>query len=144
MLRLLLTLTVALLLALPAFAHGTDITYTVDEATDEIALVALFDDGEPMAEAQVVVYSPADLQTPYLRGLADDNGLYNFSLDTGVSGTWEVTVRVASHGEVVYIPVSNSGEIGRMATRTALPRPLLAGAVIAALGGVAFYYSRKN
>ncbi len=141
--RLLLALLITFFVVAPAAAHGTAITYTATGAT--VAMVALFDDKEPMAEAQVIVYAPNDPETVYLRGTTDEEGRFSFDIDTDISGTWDVTVRVASHGEIIRIPVTDSGDIlpqgGRVA---AIPRSLLAIVVIALLGGVALYFSRTQ
>ncbi|MBD2056464.1 carboxypeptidase regulatory-like domain-containing protein [Oculatella sp. FACHB-28] len=90
-----------------AIAHGVGITY---QATEAIELQANYDSGEPMAEAQVSVYSPADPSTPWLTGTADETGRFVFAPDPSIPGTWEVQVRQAGHGEILNISVG--GEAG--------------------------------
>lgn len=140
----LVLLFIAVFVAVPMVgAHGTGVTYTVAE-DNNVTLEALYDDGEPMAEAQVVVYAPSDPETAYLRGVADAEGRYTFEVDTAIAGSWDVTVRTAGHGDIVRITVTDGGEIRPMdAAGFAIPRQLLAVVVIAALGGIAYFYSRK-
>ena len=99
-----LLLTVALLVRskVPsAQAHGAVVE--VNPASVEIK--AVFDTGEPMSDAQVLVYSPTDLSTPVAKGQTDSEGRFLFSPDLdqvaadSESGRWEVTVRKAGHGQ---------------------------------------------
>lgn len=99
-----------------AIAHGVGITY---EATEAIALQANYDSGEPMAEAQVTVYSPEDPSTPWLTGTADQSGRFVFAPDTSTPGNWEVQVRQAGHGEILNIPIGGEeGVLGASADGT--------------------------
>lgn len=91
-----------LAIALPALAHGTALDYTVGPA---VAVSALYDTGEPMVDAQVSVFSPDDVSTPWLTGTTDSQGRFIFMPDPAVTGNWEVQVRQAGHGDVVVIPV---------------------------------------
>ena len=122
-------------------AHGTGVTYTV--SGNSVTIAALFDDDTPMSEAQVIVYAPTDPEIVYLRGVADEDGSFTFDIDTALAGSWDVAVRTAGHGDMLNIPVTESGEIRPMDAGFAIPRQLLAVIVVAALGGVAFIYSRK-
>jgi len=100
--------TVVLFLMLPmqAHAHGSKIEYVVDMM---IEIVATYDSGEPMSGAQVVVYAPDDISTPWLTGICDDEGRYSFKPDTSMTGTYDVQVRQAGHGDIVHIPVGDGG-----------------------------------
>ena len=138
----LLTLLLLFIMVAPVAAHGTDITYTAVGST--VSVSALFDDGEPMAESQIIVYAPNDPETVYLRAEADNDGQFSFDLDPSISGTWDVTIRVASHGEIIRVPVTESGEILPMGIQdSGLPTTLIAVLVIAVLGGIAYYFSRS-
>ena len=64
-----------LVLPIKAYAHGAKIEYTVDIA---IEIVATYDNGEPMAGAQVTVYAPDDPSTPWLTGVCNDEGRFSF------------------------------------------------------------------
>lgn len=83
-----------------AIAHGAKIQY---EATQAYAITATYDSGEPMAEAQVAVFSPDDPSTPWMTGTTNDAGEFLFTPPN--PGNWEVQVRQAGHGDIVVIPV---------------------------------------
>ena len=51
-----------------ALAHGAKIQY---HQTAAITIQATYDDGTPMDKAQVIVYAPSDLATPWLKGVTD-------------------------------------------------------------------------
>lgn len=150
--RVLLMVAIALALAIatlspPAQAHGVSITY---QETPAIALEALFDNGEPMAGAQVAVFSPADPQTPWLRGVADEAGRFTFSPDPTQPGNWEVQVRQAGHGEILVIPVGSDAAAGsRMPRRSAssltpLQKGVMLGSVVWGCVGTALFFSRRS
>lgn len=83
-----------------ATAHGAKINY---ETTQAIKIDAAFDNGEPMSNAQVTVYSPQDPSTPWLQGTTDENGSFVFAPDRSQSGEWAVQVRQAGHGDLITI-----------------------------------------
>ena len=86
----------------PTWAHGSKITYT---QTSAIAIQASFEDGTPMKNAQAVVYSPQDPTTPWLTGITDENGQFNFVPDPNLSGNWDVKIRQSGHGDIISIPL---------------------------------------
>ncbi len=88
--------------AATAYAHGVVITYNL-KANGEVELYAEFDTGEPMAEAQVTIYSPEDPMTPWLTGTADAEGRYLFVIDPEMPGIWDIQYRKAGHGDMVHI-----------------------------------------
>ncbi|MBE9061336.1 carboxypeptidase-like regulatory domain-containing protein [cf. Phormidesmis sp. LEGE 11477] len=107
-----LTVGLSVLLKVPsAQAHGAVVE--VNPAAVEIE--ATFDTGEPMSDAQVLVYSPADLSTPVVSGQTDSEGRFFFSPDPSLiaagseSGRWEVTVRKAGHGQATSFELGNGG-----------------------------------
>lgn len=100
------TVVLCLMLPMQAYAHGAKIEYVVDMM---IEIVAMYDSGEPMSGAQVMVYAPDDLSTPWLTGFCDDEGRYSFKPDTSMTGTYDVQVRQAGHGDIVHIPVGEGG-----------------------------------
>ncbi|MBW4654024.1 MAG: carboxypeptidase-like regulatory domain-containing protein [Kaiparowitsia implicata GSE-PSE-MK54-09C] len=85
-----------------AVAHGAVMDY---EMTRAIAITAQYDTGDPMAQAQVAVFSPDDPQTPWLTGTTDDEGNFIFAPDPDQPGFWDVQVRQAGHGQIVSIEV---------------------------------------
>ncbi|MBN1433221.1 hypothetical protein JW921_00570 [Candidatus Fermentibacterales bacterium] len=92
----------ALLLRGGAQAHGARILWEADGPV--VRIEALYDDGTPMAGAQVIVYSPADPSEPWLHGATDDTGRFCFEPDDReASGTWDVQVRQAGHGDIVHV-----------------------------------------
>ncbi len=91
-----------LALAAPVAAHGSSISYTVGPA---VALVARFDNGEPMAGAQVIIYAPDDPVTPWMTGTCNADGRFTFLPDPDRPGNWEVQVRQSGHGDMVVIPI---------------------------------------
>ncbi|HMQ51131.1 MAG TPA: hypothetical protein PKD98_03470 [Anaerolineae bacterium] len=85
-----------------AYAHGVVITYAANER-GEIEMDAAFDNGEPLANAQVTIYAPSDPATPYLTAKADENGHYVFTPDQ--VGRWSVQFRIAGHGDIVHLDI---------------------------------------
>ena len=139
---LIFVLILGLGLPIKVFAHGAKIEYTVNL---EIEIVATYDNGEPMAGAQVVVYAPDDPSTPWLTGVCDDEGRFSFTPDTSKPGTWDVQVRLAGHGDIVHIPigedtVATAGTGGY----TALQIALMSVCVIWGSVGTALYFLRRK
>lgn len=103
-----LNLTLALTLglagwALPAIAHGVTVEH---RQVSSVEINAQFETGEPMADAQVLVYAPNQLAEPWQQGTTDDQGRFSFTPDAAQPGSWEVMVRQAGHGVVTIIPVA--------------------------------------
>ncbi|MFN2138155.1 MAG: carboxypeptidase-like regulatory domain-containing protein [Candidatus Promineifilaceae bacterium] len=138
----LLALVLVLALGGTAAAHGANISYT---STVGVALAAAYDSGEPMAEAQVMIYAPNDLSTPWQTGTTDENGHYFFTPDPELPGTWDVQVRQAGHGQIIHIPL---GE-GAMPTSggggfSTMQIILMSACVIWGLAGTALYFSGRK
>lgn len=85
-----------------ALAHGVKIQQREVKA---IALQAQYESGEPMAGAQVLVYSPDNPEQPWLTGTTDDKGKFLFTPDGDRPGNWQMMIRQAGHGSMVTIPV---------------------------------------
>jgi nickel transport protein len=94
--------------ARPVSGHGVRITYTLDEQTGEITVMAEFDTGEKLDDAQVAIFAPNDLMNPWQTGTTNDDGEYTFLPDYNIEGTWDVQVRKAGHGGLVNIPIDAS------------------------------------
>ena len=126
----------------PAAAHGTAIDYSLAVTVD---LQANYDSGEPMSEAQITVYAPSDPQTPYLQGIADENGRFIFEPDTNNVGLWSVAVRTAGHGEIISTPVSQD-EISGAAVggQSTLQRIVMSVSVIWGFVGTALYFQARQ
>lgn len=99
---------VTFVITMPAYGHGVRITYTFDDRTGEITVLAEFDTGERMDDAQVAIFAPNDLVNPWQTGTTDENGEYTFMPDYNLEGTWDVQVRKAGHGGLVNIPIDSS------------------------------------
>lgn len=127
--------------ARPAQAHGTAIEVT--QAAVEIK--ATFDNGEPMADAQVLIYSPSDLETPWKKGQTDTEGLYLFAPDADTPGAWEVTVRKAGHGGTTTFAVDGTALSGSAGFAGAPPvqKWVSMAAIIWGFVGTALFFSRK-
>lgn len=146
-----LTLLALILMPERAFAHGVNIEY---RETSAITIQAKYDDGTPMANAQVVIYAPEDRATPWLKGTTDDAGNFSFVPDANQEniGDWDVKVRQSGHGDITSIPISD----GKLANVSSTP-VLSAGAgyspsqkivMAAAVGwgflGTALFFSRPK
>lgn len=87
-----------------AFSHGVAIAY---QTTEAISIQAKYDNGKPMSNAQVVVYSPENPSEAWQTGVTDDEGKFAFIPENDVSGNWTVKVRSAGHGSVINIPLQS-------------------------------------
>ena len=83
-------------------AHGANIEY---QETNAVTIQAKYDDGTPMANAQVVIYAPSDRATPWLKGTTDESGNFSFVPDADNFGDWDVKVRQSGHGDITTIPI---------------------------------------
>ncbi|MGB3788377.1 MAG: hypothetical protein WA949_10225 [Phormidesmis sp.] len=149
-----MTFGLSLLLKVPsAQAHGAVVE--VGPATVEIK--AAFDTGEPMSDAQVLIYSPADVETPWAKGQTDGEGRFVFSPDPSLTGDdavengrWEVTVRKAGHGQTTSFMVGNGalqapsgGTAAPSQSRFTLQHWISVGAIIWGFLGTALYFKAK-
>ncbi len=98
-----LVLLVALIFPGMALAHGVQITHQ-EEKTIEIT--AAYDSGEPLSEGQVSVFAPDNRSTPWITGQCDQEGRFVFTPDSSKPGVWDVQVRKAGHGGMIYINVA--------------------------------------
>ncbi|MEB3230942.1 MAG: carboxypeptidase-like regulatory domain-containing protein [Leptolyngbyaceae bacterium] len=105
MLPLTLTASAVMGSPIPVLAHGVQIE---SEPIQSLQMRALFESGDPMANAQVTIYSPADLQTPWQQLSTDENGYFVFTPDPAIPGNWEVQVRQAGHGDLVRVAVDDN------------------------------------
>lgn len=153
----------AVLLPSAAWAHGVKLEYQVTQA---IQITAAYDTGEPMDNAQVVVFSPTDPSQPWLTGTTDQQGRFTFTPDSTQPGTWEVQVRQAGHGDILAIPIegeaatpgsTTSGAVDTVTdapatvapaasgpSYTALQQGLLVGSVVWGCVGTAFFFARPK
>ncbi|MEL6813392.1 MAG: hypothetical protein AAFP03_01100 [Cyanobacteria bacterium J06598_3] len=149
--KLLVGLTTALWIhsAAPTQAHGAKI----EVSPQAVEIIATFDTGEPMDNAQVAVYAPDMLDTPWQTGQTDSEGRFLFTPDSsGVAdsaaagGLWEVTVRKAGHGQTTSFALE---DVNSRATTTAtahspIQKWLSIAAIIWGFIGTALFFSSKN
>lgn len=105
LIRLLYVAYVIILSAGLVLAHGVNIEHTLDPVTGEISIRAAFDTGEALDGAQVAVFAPSDLATPWLTGSTDADGTFKFLPDYQIPGIWDIQVRKAGHGGLISIPL---------------------------------------
>jgi nickel transport protein len=120
-------------------AHGIQVNY---QTTQAIRIQAAYDTGEPMIDAQVSVYAPNNLQTPWRQGQTDGLGHFSFSPDPTLTGNWEVKVGQAGHGDILVIPIGT--EVATQPTKSLLQKLLITGSVIWGCVGTALFFSRRR
>lgn len=136
----------------PAIAHGAKANYRM---TSSIEVQAQYDSGQPMKNAQVTIYSPADPSQPWTKGLTDEKGYFWFTPDYSQTGYWEVKVRQAGHGALISIPIdsnlnnNNSKKSGVLENNRPEFSPLQKGLMIASViwgcvGTALFFYRGKQ
>ena len=125
-----------------ANAHGA----LVEVRSDAVEVNAVFEDGQPMANAQVVIYAPDNLQTPWAKGETDAAGQFRFEPDVENVGTWEVTVRQAGHGGTTAFEVGESGYASSSVSsvRSPMQKWGTIAAVIWGFVGTALFFSAKT
>jgi len=88
---------------LTAIAHGVQLTHQTLEAVE---VQALYDNGDPMSNAQVTIYAPTNPETPWQQGTADENGRFLFAPDRSLGGNWAVRFRQAGHGTIINVAIA--------------------------------------
>jgi nickel transport protein len=108
-----LVLSVWLLLggASAAWAHAAQTDYFVDLFAAELQLefTASYSTGEPMAEADVIVYAPGDRETPWEESATDEVGHYTFKPDAELVGDWRIEFEKDGHEDIRIVPVDDLG-----------------------------------
>lgn len=141
-LTILLGLLLIFSIAGTAFAHGSNIVYTIDVTVN---LQSMYDTGEPMAGGQVVVYAPDDPSTPWLTGTCDEEGRFSFTPDPSKPGTWDVQVRQAGHGDMVHIVIGKEGATTQGSSGfNPLQIVLMGACVVWGFVGTALFFSRRS
>lgn len=128
-----------------ANAHGAIVDY---QTTKTVEIQSRYDTGEPLANAQVSVYTPDNPNTPWQTGITDETGKFMFTPDANLQGYWEVKVRQAGHGGLVSIPINTEIETNNSSTfdSTSLnswQRGLMIGSVIWGCIGTALFFMKS-
>lgn len=126
-----------LLCSQPGWSHGAIAT-----VTQNFSVEANYSSGEPMALAQVAVYSPENPDQPWATGQTNQEGEFEFSPDS--AGNWDVVIRQAGHGTSVSVPVGMAQAQAGTASESSSPlqRWASAGAALWGLVGTALFFSR--
>jgi len=129
-----------------AHAHGASLELT----QGEVDVTATFETGEPMTDAQVLIYTPTDLQTPWATGKTDSKGQFSFTPEADQPGLWEITVRKAGHGHTTTLPVGDTeagGTLNNLSGSSTAPpaqRWISMAAIVWGFIGTALFFSRKT
>jgi nickel transport protein len=102
-----------------ARSHGVTLQY---QTTSAIEVQAIYDSGQPLADAQVTVYAPDDPSQPWQTGTTDEQGRFHF-IPAGAhsEGTWDVQIRSAGHGGMINIPASQAATSNDSVAAPSLP-----------------------
>lgn len=137
-----------------SLAHGAVLTY---KATQAYEIIATYDNGDPMKNAQIVIFSPTAPAAPWKTATTDEAGRFLFSPPS--PGNWEVQVRQAGHGDLLVIAVDDPAiaradetEVQKGVAQTneatapsgtlnPLQKSLMAGSVIWGFVGTALFFS---
>jgi nickel transport protein len=96
-----------------------------------------------MAEASVTVYSTSNPAESWLTGSTDSLGRFSFDADRDLSEEWDVSVRMAGHGDMVRIDLSG-GAGGTTAFSTAQILLMALCVVWGFIGTALFFISRRR
>jgi nickel transport protein len=124
-------------------AHGVSINA---QMTFGVEVQASYDEGQPLALAQVQVFSPTNAETALFTGQTDKEGRYQF-IPTG-SGNWEILVRQSGHGESLTVPIDLGGEplpsLASSGSDNLSQRLITLGSVIWGCIGTALYFKGRS
>ena len=139
----LLLVAALLLTALPVLGHGARVIWEIQG--DSVHISAAFDDGMPMDQAQVTVFSGAAPSVPYTSGLTDENGEFTFLPDLEQSLAWDVQVRKAGHGDMVHFSLDGSTDSRiDQGAFTTLQIILMSACVVWGFIGTALFFASKR
>ncbi|MEM9264281.1 MAG: carboxypeptidase-like regulatory domain-containing protein [Cyanobacteria bacterium P01_F01_bin.13] len=93
-------------------AHMVETNYALDQLAQSeqvLNMQSTFSNGIPLKGAKVSVYSPNNPVTPWAEGVTDSEGRFSFSPDQTLAGDWEVTIQQQGHGDMLTVPVDETG-----------------------------------
>ena len=139
--RMVVAASIVLLSMSGLWAHGVHHSITRSEA---VIVDAMYRGHEPMAYAEVKVYSPADSKVEYQNARTDKNGKFAFYPDQ--KGEWTVQVNDGmGHGFTEKVDVSGIGEMGHThGGLSATHKAIMAICVVWGFAGFYFYFKRKQ
>ncbi len=124
------------------FGHGTKYEILPQKT---LAIKAMFDTGDPMRMAKVLIFAP-DQTKPSRTTVTDSSGVFYFTPDK--AGTWILQVREkGGHGMRINLEIDESMALAavRKSVHTAsyLQKTLMALAVIWGCIGTALYFKKR-
>jgi len=112
---------------------------------DSVHIRASFDDGLPMSEAQVSVFTATTPTVPHLTGLTDDDGSFLFFADASDATDWDVQVRKAGHGDIIHFSLADDSVIESCeAGFSVMQIVLMSACVVWGFIGTALFFSSKK
>lgn len=115
------------------------------ETVQAIRLQAIYDTGNPMSHAQVIIHAPGDPGTPWGQGVTDREGRFEFIPD-GDQGRWTVQVRQGGHGAMTQVQIIDDRTVMIAAAETPgwAQRALMVALVAWGALGTALFALRKG
>ncbi len=90
-----------------AFAHALETNYHM--ISDALEVQGVFSTGELFEGAPIVVYSPQDQTHPWLEGVTNKDGKFDFQPDPTIAGDWSIEIGEGQHWDQLYVPVNDRG-----------------------------------
>jgi nickel transport protein len=138
---LLLVSFILIINSITVYAHGTKIEY---KANLNYEIQAMFDDGTPMTEAQVIIYTPDEPTNPWKKDFCDEKGKYIFNPDIEKVGIWTIQVRKAGHGGLINIPIGEEASISGGTGYSIIQKVVMIICVVWGFIGTALYFKRRK
>ena len=109
----------------------------------DVQIKAWYGGGDPMANANVEIYSIRDEQEKlYLEGKTDENGLYNFTPELGTT-SYRVVVELTGHSNELEFDLT-AGSQPEDAELPLYLSVLVGFGFLAGIGGIAAYLSARK
>jgi nickel transport protein len=133
--------------AAPAFAHTVETNYFIADQA-KLETNTRFSSGEPFTLAPVKVFSPTNLDKPWLEGKTDTQGMFAFTPDRKLNGDWQVAIGEGNHADALTLAVSNQDvqirEIQEKQAANPWGRQLIVVGFVAVAGGLGKLFSSKR
>ncbi len=93
-----------------AMAHMVETFF--DFNPEGLEFQSKFSSGEPVENADVLIYAPNNPDEPWARMTTDEEGRFSFAPDASIPGEWEVKIEQGiGHEDLWMVPVSEQGLI---------------------------------